>query len=327
LWWIYVVGFVNSTLSIAFNAAEFAAIPSLVTADDLVEANGRIQASYAAATIAGPIAAGLLAGLVAIETVILIDALSFLASAMSLGLISRRFNAADAPGATSIRSDVVEGLRYVLRHPVLRAISLMMALFNFVGAPMMDQLVLFADERLGAGESGVGLLYGAASVGIVVLSLLAGRMRRRWRFSVVALGALLLHGALVMAFALNTSFAVALPLMALLSGLGIMFNINTSSLRQTIVPSHLLGRVMSIAMVLATSASPLGSVIGGVLIERTGHVEAVFAGMGVLMIMIALGFTFTALGRAERYLPGGDLADPDSTDTASRRRVAAEAGR
>jgi MFS family permease len=321
LWWIYAVGFVNSTLTAAFNSAEFAAIPSLVAADDLVEANGRIQASYAAATIAGPVTAGLLAGIISIEAVIAIDALSFLASATSLALIRRSFNSASEPVTTSMRSDVVEGLRFVLGHPVLRAISLMMAMFNFVGAPVMDQLVLFADRRLKTNESGVGLLFAAASVGVVVLSLLAGRLRRRWSFSRVALGALAVHGGLVVAFALNTSFVFALPLMALLMGLGVMFNINTSSLRQAIVPSQLLGRVMSIAMVLATSASPLGSVLGGVAIERTGSVEGVYAGIGIVMVLIALGFSFTALGRAERYLPGGDL------EAGSRLRVRVEVAR
>jgi hypothetical protein len=61
---------------------------------------------------------------------------------------------------------------------------------------------------------------------------------------------------------------------------------------------------MSIAGVLAWSAIPLGTFIGGLLIERTGNVALVYGAIGVLMFLIPLGFTFTALGRAERYLPG-----------------------
>src|SRR6202011_140243 len=80
VWWIYIVGFVHSTLTICFEAGQFAAIPSLVKQDDLVTANGRIQASYSAAQIAGPLLAGLLVTIVPLTSLMLIDALSFLVS-------------------------------------------------------------------------------------------------------------------------------------------------------------------------------------------------------------------------------------------------------
>lgn len=306
--WIFAVAFVNSTLSIAFNSAEFAAIPSLVSNDDLVTANGRIQASYAGATVIGPLLAGLMAGVISIEMVLLIDGLSYLASAASLALVRARFNAAKADGPqTTIRKDIVEGLRYVFGHPVLRAISLMMALFNFIGVTFMDQLVLFSKERLGAGESQVGLLFSAGSVGIIVLSLLAGRIRARVPFSKTVLVALVISGLLTIAFAFNTSYIIALVLFGLIMGVAVVFNINTGSLRQAIVPSHLLGRVISIAAVMATGFSPLGSLVGGLAIEQTGNVALVYGCTGVLMVLVATGFAFTALGQAERYLPGGDL--------------------
>ena len=85
--------------------------------------------------------------------------------------------------------DIAEGLRYVLSHPVLRNISLMMALVNFVASTTYAQLVLFAKERLGAGDAQVGLIFSAGSVGVVVLGLAAGALRKRWSFSTVALGA------------------------------------------------------------------------------------------------------------------------------------------
>src|SRR5215472_8234628 len=81
------------------------------------------------------------------------------------------------------------------------------------------------------------------------------------------------------------------------------FNINTGSLRQAIVPNQLLGRVMSIASVLAWSAIPLGSLLGGFLINQTHQVALVYGGIGVLVILIPLCFSLTPVGRAERYLP------------------------
>jgi len=304
VWWIYAVGFIHSTLTICFEAGQFAAIPGLVKQDDLVTANGRIQASYAGAQIAGPLLAGLLVTVVPISSLFLIDALSFVVSAGSLALIKASFNidSGEKRAATSIGRDVIEGLRYVLRHPVLRNISAMMALVNFVGATTGAQIVLFAKERLQANDTQVSLLYSAASIGVVVLSLAAGQLRKRWSFSKVALSALMLEGLLTVVLAFTRWYWLAVVLWALASGLGILFNINTGSLRQAIVPNHLLGRVISIASVLAWSAIPVGSLVGALAIEWTKNVALVYGVSGALVFLIPFAFSFTALGHAERYL-------------------------
>jgi predicted MFS family arabinose efflux permease len=309
IWWIYTVAFISATLAIFFQAAEFGAIPSLVESRDLVTANGRIHASFAAATVLGPLAAGALLAVLPVEAILLLDAASFLASAGMLALVVRPFNAPIGRRTTSIREDIVAGLRYVLSHPVLRNISLMMALINLVSATVFAQIVLFAKTALGATDSEVGLIFAAGGAGVVVLSLAAGPLRKRWSFGNVALGALMLSGLLTIALAYTTSLPVALVFFAASSGLGILFNINTGSLRQAIVPNHMLGRVISIAAVLAWSANPLGALAGGFLIERTGDVRVVYAAIGAIVFLIALFFRVASpLGRAERYLGGSQVA-------------------
>jgi MFS family permease len=301
--WIYAAIFISSTLGIFFQAAQFAAIPSLVEREELVAANGRIQASFSAATVLGPLVAGVLLAFLPIEDLLYIDAATFLASAVTLSLIVRSFNAPREAPRTSIRADVVEGLRYVLRHPVLRNISAMMALINFVSVTVFAQLVLFAKERFAVSDGELGLLFAADGAGVVALSLIAGPLRSRFSFGNVALGALMLSGIVTTALAYAPSYALAVVLSALASGLGVLFNINTGSLRQAIVPDHLLGRIITIAMVLAWSANPLGATIGGIIVERTGDVQSVYAAIGVLVFGIALYFRILSpLGHAERYL-------------------------
>jgi len=136
-----------------------------------------------------------------------------------------------------------------------------------------------------------------------VLSLLAGVLRKWWPFSKVALGSLLASGLLTIALAFTPFYWLALPIWALISGLGTLFNINTSSLRQAIVPNEMLGRVVSIAGVLAWSAIPLGSLLGGWAIEQTGSVVMVFAAIGLIRVLIPIAFSLTPLGHAEDYLP------------------------
>ena len=305
VWLIYVVAFVQTTIGIAFQAGEFAAIPSLVSTDDLVTANGRIQATYSAAQVAGPLLAGLMVAFLSIQWVMAFDSASFVISAISLSLIGRSFNVvSDEPKEpTTILHDVREGLRYVLGHPVLRNISLMMALINFVGATTFTQLVLFAHDRLNVGPRGVGALFAAGAGGVVVTGLLAGRLRKRFSFTALAMTSLMLMGALEVVFAGMRWFWVALPLWAAASGLGILFNINTGSLRQAIVPNHMLSRILSIAAVLAWSAIPAGALIGGLVVKATGNVALVYGVIGILNICIAAFFRFfTALGDAQRYV-------------------------
>ncbi len=303
VWWIYGVQFVVATMTIAFDSAEFAAIPSLVDRDDLITANGRIMASYQGASVVGPLAAGAMVALVPVEAVLVVDAASFLLSAGAVAAVRTSFNAATAGEERKhILRDVTEGLRFVLGHPVLRNISVMMAMINFAATTVWAQLVLFGKERLDATDSQVGVLFSAGSLGIVVLSLAAGRIRRRLSFGTAALGALMLSGLLTVGLAATTEFWLAVPLWASIAGLGLFFNVNSTSLRQAITPPHMLGRVVSIAAVLAWSANPLGALAGGWAIERTGNVALVYGAVGVLVFLIAFAFRFTALGHAERYL-------------------------
>ena len=311
--WVYLVAFASATLTIAFDAAEFAAIPSLVPSDDdLVRANGRVQASYSAAQIAGPLLAGLLITVAPIQQVLWVDAASFLVSAVTLALITTPFNTLrDTEDRRALRREILDGLRYVLGHPVLRNISAMMALINLVSATVYAQLVVFAKRQLDASDSRVALLYAAGSAGVVLLSLAAGPVRRRLSFSVAALGALVVDGLLTVVLAATRWYWAALVLWAAISGLGIFFNINTGSLRQQIVPNHLLGRVMSIAGVLAWSAIPVGALAGGWAVERTGSVALVYGVIGALVALLALGFSLGPLGHADRYLPA---SQPEHVD-------------
>ena len=303
IWWIYGVGFVNTTLAICFGFAQVTAIARLVTHDDLVTANGRVYASFAAVGVIGPLLAGFLVALIATPTLLLFDAVSFLISASLLARITTSFNVATTREPTTLRRDIAEGLRYVLHHPVLRSIAAIAALINFVVVTIGTQTVLFVKEWLQASDPQLGLFYAAESLGVISLALAAGTLRKHLSFSTVALGAIILHGVLTIALAMTRFVWSALLLMALMAGLMMLFNINVISLRQAIVPNLLLGRVTSVLNVLAGLVTPLGALIGGLLINRTHDVALVYGVIGGLIMMVGLTFAFTPLGHAERYLP------------------------
>ncbi|HET7044424.1 MAG TPA: MFS transporter, partial [Gaiellaceae bacterium] len=120
VWWIYVIAFAATTLSIAFDAGQFAAVPALVGRAELVAANSRLLLGEQVAHVCGPLLAGaLLAVGVATANVLYADAASFLVSAGSLALIRRPFGGAAPAAGGSILADVREGVRYVLGEPLL----------------------------------------------------------------------------------------------------------------------------------------------------------------------------------------------------------------
>ena len=116
---------------------------------NLVTANGRINATYQGSEVAGPAIAGAIANVVSVPALLVIDAISYLVSAKALGTIKVSFNRTDrAQKKTSrILADIGEGIRYVLSHPVLRNISLMMMLFNLTNVTLKAEIKEFVEKR------------------------------------------------------------------------------------------------------------------------------------------------------------------------------------
>lgn len=295
--WIYAVIVLNATLSICFDAASFAALPHLVPRDALVTANGRLQASLSLAGTLAPLAAGLLLSLVALPLLLVVDALSFLVSAISLMLIGMAFNDAEQRPPTRVRDDIAEGLRYVAKHPLLRWMTLLIVLVNFAASTVSAQVVLFAKEVLATTDTQTGVLFAAGGAGVILTSLLASPLRRWVPFNFVALGSLMLFGTLAVAFAFNRWFWLALPLWAGMTGMGNLFNINIISLAQSFIPDTLLGRVSSFMRMLTWSSVPAGVLLGGVAIERTGNVALIYGVLGAAIALLPLLFIRTPLAR------------------------------
>jgi MFS family permease len=305
IWWIYMVAFLNSTLTICFDAANFAALPSLVRKDDLVSANGQVQAGYSTAKVGGPLLGGLLLIVLPLPRLLLIDTISFLISAGSLLLITTSFHVPldgkQAP--TSLPHDIGEGLRYVLKHPILSWITLLLLLVNFILPTSNAQLVLFAKQWFAASNTQVGLLYAGGSLGTVLFSLAAGRFPKRWSLGAIALGALMMEGMFTALAPLTHWYWGLLLLWALRGGTDVLFMITSYSLAQLVVPHQFLGRIITVIRVLTWSTASLGALLGGLAIERTHNVALVYAVIGLLIFGIPLTFFLTPLDHVERYLP------------------------
>src|SRR5438270_4934573 len=304
IWWIYLVTFINSTLTIGFQSATTAAIPSMVTQVSLVKANGRIQASTPFATIIGPLLAALLLAVTSLQAVLWCDALTFVVSALSLALVKTSFNAV-APQTrpkTSLRRDILDGLRYVLAQPVIRTLALFALLANLSVAVLYPQIVFYAKEVVVASDAQVGLFFTAAGIGAVIAMLSAGILHILLSLGMFLLASILLSGVCVLALIATRLYWVDLLCFGVIFGLIGLFNVAFNSILQAITPHQLLGRVLTFTIALAIFSVPLSSILGGLVIDQVNNVILVFGVLGVVLVGLSLVFVRSPLTRVEGYL-------------------------
>src|SRR5262249_48718108 len=150
----------------------------------------------------------------------------------SLASIGVSFRLAAPAAGRGLAAEAAEGLRYVIGHPVLRLISLMMAINNFFCLTIFAQIVLYAGGTLGYSRQGIGVLLAAGGVGVVVAAWLAGRLRARFPFATVMLGGLVAWGAAIILLALAPRSWAAVAIWAAVAGAPTIFNSCAAYLRQ-----------------------------------------------------------------------------------------------
>lgn len=303
VWWLYAVAFTLTSLAVVAAAITPTVIPALVGRENLAHANSKVQGSYSVAVVCGPLLAGaLVGGGLPLAWVFGFDGASFLFVSFMVSFIRTSFNAPRQPAKTTIRSDIVEGLRFVLSHSVLRGIAILAALYNLLAVSVNSQMVNYAHTRLGAGGGRVSLLFAAGSLGTAVTVYTAGRLGKRLSFRVLTLGSLGAWGALVFLMSLSRWFWLSTLLWSLAAGAPVLYSVRTITLRQTIVPERLLGRVQMIAAVLAWSAQPLGAMAGAGLLVSGVRISTLYAGIGIAVVLLVLASSFGALGRPDSTL-------------------------
>ena len=277
--YLYLVAALASALTVFFDVAADSYLPALVPRDQLVAGNSKLAASESLAQIAGPGVGGVLVQLITAPVAILVDAGSFLASALCLRLIRI---AEPAPPAGNqeqrIWHEIGEGLRLLARKPVLRAFAGCSGTLNGFGG-IGD--ALFRLYALGS----VAWLFGAVLVNRVTLRLGQG--------PTMLLGALLIGVANLLVPLSGVLLGAALPLLvcrSLLLGIANpLYNVTSTSMQQALTPPRLLGRVNASMEFIGVGTLPPGALVGGILAEALGVWNALLIGaLGGLLAVLWL---------------------------------------
>jgi MFS transporter, DHA1 family, staphyloferrin A biosynthesis exporter len=192
----------------------------------------------------------------------------------------------------SVRENLTEGIGYVWKHATLRT-QLMLAMVPVVLAfPYMALMPIFADDVLGQGASGFGLMGSAVGVGAVLGTLTLATLSNVQHKGYLLLGAIFVLGVSLILFALSRSFPLTLIVLGVTGASQMVYLTTNQTILQMIVPDNLRGRVMGIYM-LSQGMMPLGGLLGGALADFTSAPAAVLV-MGVLVCLMAVVFAFRA---------------------------------
>jgi MFS family permease len=288
---LYVASFLVGTLSVLFFVAYSTLFVSLVPRSRYLEANSLLHGSRALSFVAGPSVGGLLVQALSAPGALVADAVSFLASAFSLNSISP----AEPPTEEPQRGHVKAGIRYIRNSPIVRASLLATATINFFNFIFWALFILYATRVLEVRPSLLGLVLGAASIGGVIGSLIAGRLSRTIGVGpAFAVGCVVFPAPLVLVpLAGGAHWRIVALLFAaeFLSGLGVMvLDITAASIKAALVPDRLRARVSGAYMVVNYGVRPIGSLAGGALgtwigLRPTLWIASVGAIAGVLWLL------------------------------------------
>lgn len=287
IWQLYAVGFVNGVLTVFFDVAYQSYLPSLVSHQELADGNAKMELSRSAAQIAGPGVGGVLVGVLSAPGAIVADAVSYLFSAGGVLWIRRAEPLIEGVGTGAervrMRTQIAEGLRFVLGHRLLRPIAMCTALANLFGAMAQAIVVLFMVRRLHFAAATIGFVAAVGNVGFLIGAAAVGWVNRR-----IGTGR-----TIVLGIGLAAPFQFLMPLATLgapvalliVSGLGgaigsPLYNVSQVSLRQAICPNRLQGRMNASMRFMVWGTLPLGAALGGWLGGTIGLRTTLFIAAG-----------------------------------------------
>ncbi|RYF22601.1 MAG: MFS transporter [Comamonadaceae bacterium] len=278
--YLAVLGFVGAVGTVAFSVAAPALVPSLVPRAVLAQANGRLELARSAAFVGGPALGGALVAWAGASATFVLAAVMSLAA---IALLWRLHEPPLAPRAPRhpLR-EVQDGALFVWRNPLLRPMLLTAVAWNVAWFVLQAAYVPYAMRVLGLGAEVVGLTLGAFGAGMVVGAVLAPRIVQALPFGrAIQTGPVVsVLAAAVMVCTLVVPNAWVAALSFFLFGAGpIVWTITSTTLRQSLTPADMLGRVGALFLTVNAGARPVGAALGGLIGERWGEAACLWVAL------------------------------------------------
>ena len=318
---LVVVSLLSGFARVFFDVGYQSYIPSVIGRERVLAGNSSMETIRASGQVVGPGIGGWLVALVGAANVVVIQAVTFAVSAISLMAIRTPESVIPPPAnRLRLRAQIMEGLAFVGRNRILRATAITSAASNFSFAIASAVSFIFMSRTLNLSPTAIGVIIAAGSVTVMIAAAFTPRFSRRvgsariiW-ISLAVTGPIALLGPLA-----QPGWWVALLIVSIAAGEfgSIIYAITNVSLRQRLCPENMLGRVTATMRFLIMGAFPLGAFIGGILGELVGLRGTLWiAGIIILLSPIPL---FLALRHTR------DIEELPSWHTAPEQEIAPEA--
>jgi MFS family permease len=290
--------FVMGAAEVFSDSSSSTFIPNLVARGDLGIANARTQGAFLLMNqlVFPPVGAFLFVVGPAIPFAA--DAVCFVLGALLITRVVVDWRSVRS-GPSSVRQDLVDGVRWLAHHAPMRTLALTIFAFNVTYGAAWGVLVLYAQERLGMGEVGFGLLTTAVAVGGVFGTISYTRLERRFSLADIMRVGLLIETFTHLSLALTTSPVWALGTMVVFGAHAFVWGTTSTVVRQRAVPDEVLGRVGGVYRMAIVGGIVIGTPIGGLLAQRYGITAPFwFAFVGSALLVIAMWREFAKIEHA-----------------------------
>jgi predicted MFS family arabinose efflux permease len=304
---LYVVAFVEAALGSLFEIAYRTYLPSLLPSERLLEGNAKIGVSGSIAEIGGPGLAGALVQAITAPMAMLVDAASYVFSAITILLIrAPEMHVAPVEGPAGVRRELAEGVAWLGGHPLLRPMALATVTSALFGNFYASLYTLYAIDELGLSPLILGIVISAGGVGGIAGAFVVGPLTRRIGYG----PAIVWPRAAATALMVLTPLAGGPPLVAAAylfipqlfgDGLHTVSQIDQLTMRQQVTPPRILGRVNGTLHVLARGVGPIGAIAGALVAEVIGLRGAFW--VSFLGSLAGLAFLVCSPLRTLRELP------------------------
>jgi len=277
IYYLYGIGFLSGVLSVCFAIAYQAVLPTIVTSANLTEANSKLETTNSLAGIIGPGMGGWLIQLLSAPLALIFDAFSFLVSALMLSTLNtneRRFSSAAPPStSTGFWNEMREGIQFVLTDKLLRSIVKCTATMNFFGSLMGSAFTIYTVRELRLTPAVLGLVLATGSIGALLGAVTCQTVTRSLGLGNTMALAAFLAGLSNLGIPLAGCVLPLLTVPCLVIGYFIhnctmlFYDINQISLRQSMAPAYIQGRLNATVRFIVCGVLPLGALTGGLLSE------------------------------------------------------------
>ncbi len=287
VWHLFVIAALLGCVNAVDIPSRQAFVVDMVSRADLVNAIALNSSMFNSARVVGPSVAGLLVAWFGEGWCFLINALSYSGVLTGLLMMNVRAPVRRPPEGPALEH-AVAGFRFVAQNPPILALLLLLGTISITAMPYIVLMPIFADEVLGRGPAGLGILMGASGVGAVAGALLlAARQEVHGLGTVVALAAAG-FGALLMAFSASRNFWFSVALLVPVGFCQMLQMGSSNTLVQSMSPDRLRGRVMAAYSMMFMGMAPMGSLLAGLLAARFGAPITVALGGAVALAAAGL---------------------------------------